>query len=57
MDFLNNLGTRTLNAIDNHPRIVAGSALVFSLLFHPALTVVAAVGFIAYAYIANEVKN
>lgn len=57
MEFLEQLGTRTLNSIDKHPRVIAGAALAFSVLFHPVLTGVVILAFIGYAYIANEVKN
>ena len=57
MEFLQNLGKRVLIAVDNHPRVVAGAALVFMLLVHPALVIVGAVAFTIYAYIANEAKK
>lgn len=57
MDFLNKLWDRTLITVDNHPRMIAGGAFLFSVFVHPALTAVVLIVGIAYAYLADEAKN
>lgn len=57
MDFFNKLWNRTLVAIDNHPRMIAGGAFLFSVFVHPILTGFVLVVGIGYAYLADEVQK
>lgn len=57
MKFFEDLATRTLTFIDNHPRWLAFGIGAYSVFVHPFLTVFTVIVVAFVAYFVNESKK